>query len=185
MYIKIKILFLLIPITLIFTIFAQGVEPTWLFTVPKADNLKEDQFNIGFIYAELGITDNAEIGLHGFKYSLPDSNFAFGFSLYPLLTPYIVTSIDIDSVGLHLGIKAAPYIFFAGLELPVSKKLRIIAELNNGLFFGVRILPDKHWTLDIFGLYATYEGYRYKYKKVEYEDFYLRPWIHFIYSSKL
>lgn len=163
----------------------QANEPTWLFTVPKADTLKQDEFNIGFIYAELGITDNVELGLHGFKYAVPNSSFAFGVSLFPLLSPYVVTSIDLDSSFLHLGLKAAPYIFFAGLEAPVSNKFKLIAELSDGLLFGARVSPAPNWTLDIFGLFVTIQGRKYKYSRLDIDDFYLLAGIQFVYSGKL
>lgn len=171
-----------------FMILAEGIqanEPTWLFTVPKAESLKEDEFNIGFVYAELGITDNIELGLHGFKYHVPGSSFAFGVSLFPLLSPYLVTSIDLSSSDLHLGIKAAPYHFFAGFETPISNKLKLVAELSDGLLFGARISPAPRWTLDIFGLFMTIEGRKYRYADLNFDEFKLFAGIQFAYSGKL
>jgi hypothetical protein len=185
LYIKTASFFALVIAFVILAGAIQASEPTWLFTVPKAESLKEDEFNIGFIYADLGITNNVELGLHGFKYSVPNSSFAFGVSLYPLFSPYLVTSIDLDSSALHLGVKAAPYFFFAGFETPISSKLKLVAELSDGLLFGARISPAPKWTLDIFGLFMTIEGRKYKYGRLDSEDFKLFAGIQFTYSGKL
>jgi len=172
-------------IFIICTISVQADEPTWLFTVPRADSLGESQYNLGFLYAELGITDNLELGIHGVKYSMPDSNLALGISLFPMGSPYIVTSWDVASGKLHLGAKATPYILFAGFETSISEKVKLIAEITNGVSLGVRIYPAQHWTLDIFAAFVTFESYKYEYKRVKREDFRAIPGILFAYSNSL
>ncbi|MGQ9609560.1 MAG: hypothetical protein ACUVWN_09670 [bacterium] len=157
-------------------------EPTWLFTVPKTESLKSEHYNVGFIYFDFGITNELEIGIHGLKYST--GNFAFGLSLYPLGTPYLVFKSDTSSTDLYLGIKAAPYLFFAGLEAPVTNNVKFIAEVNNGLTAGVRAIPAKNWTLDVFLAFISFEVYKYKYKSIEIEQFRAIPFISFAYSGR-
>jgi len=43
--------------------------PTWLFTVPTADTLTESKFAVGWLHADIGSTDELEIGIHGIKYN--------------------------------------------------------------------------------------------------------------------
>jgi hypothetical protein len=171
-------------IIFIFTISAQASEPTWLFWVPKAESLKEDQFSIGFVYFDFGILNNMEIGIHGFKYSVPDSDLALGFSLFPLGSPYLVFSPDIGSGNLSLGIKASPYIFFAGLEFPLSKSVKFFGEISNGLDVGLRIIPAKNWTLDIMAISTSLEIYKYKYNEVRIKEFHSIPFIQIAYTGK-
>jgi len=43
----------ILTVTIIFAFFTlstQAAEPTWLFTVPKAESLDKGHYNIGFIY---------------------------------------------------------------------------------------------------------------------------------------
>ena len=167
------------------TISAQAGEPTWLFTVPKAESLEEGYYHVGFVYADFGIAENLELGIHGLKYSVPESSFAFGLSLFPMGSPYLVLSRDIGSGEVHLGIKAAPYIFFAGFETPISDKVKFVAELTNGVSAGVRIFPAENWTLDIFAAFISVEAYKYKYGRIEIEDFHSIPGILFAYSGRL
>ena len=162
---------------------AQASEPTWLFTVPKAESLEESAYNIGLLYADFGLTENIEVGIHGLKYSMPESDLAFGLSLYPMATPYVVKSLDMGSGELHVGLKAAPYLFFAGFETPVSDSVKFIAELNNGGFVGVRIFPAQKWTLDIFAAFINLEVYRYKYGRIDVDEFRIIPGISFAYSD--
>lgn len=161
---------------------AQGGEPTWLFTVPKAETLKEGDYNLGFLYADFGLVENLELGIHGLKYSLPESNIAFGASIFPMGSPYLVSSLGMGPGKLHLGIKTAPYVFFAGFETPVSDKVKFVAELTNGVSAGVRIFPAENWTLDIFAAFITLDVYRYEY---EFKNFYPIPGILFAYSGSL
>jgi hypothetical protein len=159
----------------VFALFAgsiQASEPTWLFTVPKAESLKKNHFNLGLPY----IADNLELGLHGLKYSIPDSNIAIGFSFYPLDGPYIVFSPDTKTIGFNIGIMAKPNHFFAGIELPVSNDFNLIAEVNNGFNVGVRILPSKNWAIDLFMSYSSvmiYDTgyYKYKYHRIEIKEY--------------
>ena len=164
---------------------AQAIEPTWLFTVPKAESLEVGTYNLGLVYADFGLTENLELGIHGLKYSMPASNLAFGISPMPTIAgSYVVTSLDAGSGELHLGLKASPYVFFAGFETPVSDNVRFVAELNNGIFAGVRIFPARKWTLDIFALFINVEGYKYKgYGRIELDEFHLWPGIFFAYSD--
>lgn len=164
---------------------ARADEPTWLFTVPKAESLEKGYYHVGFVYADFGIAENLELGIHGLKYSVPGSNFALGLSIVPMGSPYLVLSPDIGSGKVHMGIKAAPYIFFAGFETPISDKVKFIAELNNGIGAGVRIFPAQNWTLDIFAAFITVEVYKYKYGRIEFKDFHPIPAILFAYSGRL
>ena len=170
------------------TTFAE--EPTWLFTVPKAESLKQGHYNIGFVYLDFGVADNLELGIHGIKYSFLSSNLAIGASLFPFLSPYIVFSPDTGSTEFLIGAKATPYVlpyvFFAGLEAPLSNSLKLILELNNGFNAGVRILPTKNWTLDLFLMYGYFsvEVYKYKYTRVAFSDFRAVPAIQFAYSGR-
>ena len=185
MYIRIVLCFALI---VIFTIPAMPVkadEPTWLFTVPKARTLEEDTYNLGFVYADLGITGNLELGIHGLKYYVPDPNLALGVSLVPMVSPYVVTSLNAGSGELHVGLKAAPYVFFAGFETPISDSLKFVIELNNGVIGGVRILPARNWTLDILMAFINVHTYKYKYGRVEIEEFDPIPGILVAYSGRL
>ncbi len=183
--IKIVLCLTLICIFAVPTISAQAEEPTWLFTVPKAESLERNHYNLGLLYADFGINENLELGIHGLKYSMSESNFAFGASLFPLVSPYLVTSLDAGSGRLHLGLKTAPYIVFAGFETPISDKVKFVAELNSGLLAGVRIFPAQNWTLDIFAAFVTFEVYKYKYGRIEIEEFHPIPGILFAYSGRL
>ena len=178
----------ILTLTIIFALFTlstQAAEPTWLFTVPKAESLDKGHYNIGFIYFDFGIADNLELGIHGIKYAIPGSNVAVGASIFPLGSPYIVFSPKLGSGGgLNIGIKAAPYIFFAGIEAPISNNLKFIAELNNGLTAGLRILPSKEWTFDLAFAFYSVEVYRYEYSNIEIKNFHPIPWIQFAYSGK-
>jgi len=173
---RIIVLLTLIVVFILPVISTQAAEPTWLFTVPKAESLKKDSFNIGIPYLEFGITDNFELGLHGLKYSVTDSNIAIGFSFYPLDGPYLVFSPDTKTIGFNIGIMAKPNHIFAGIELPVSNNLKLIAELNNGLNLGVRVLPSKEWTVDLFISYSSFKiyeigYYKYKYHPIEIKEY--------------
>jgi len=188
MNIGIKVTTLCLALAAIFTshtISARADEPTWLFTVPKAESLEKDYYNVGFVYADFGLTENLELGIHGLKYSVPRSGFAFGLSLVPMGSPYLVLSQDIGSGNIHIGIKAAPYIFFAGYETPVSSTVKFVTELNNGVSAGLRISLAQNWTLDIFAAFITIEVYKYKYARVKIEDFHAIPGILFAYSGRL
>lgn len=157
-------------------------EPTWLFTVPKTESLKAEHYNVGFIYFDFGVTDELEVGIHGLKYST--GNFAFGLSLFPLGTPYLVFKPETGSTDLYLGLKASPYLFFAGLEAPITNNVKFIAEVNNGLTAGVRAIPAKNWTLDVFLAFISFEIYKYRYKSIEIEQFRAIPVISFAYSGR-
>ena len=164
---------------------AQAIEPTWLFTVPKAESLEVGAYNLGLVYADFGIAENLELGIHGLKYSMPASDLAFGISPMPTIAGlYVVKSLNAGSGELHLGLKAAPYVFFAGFETPVSDNVRFVAELNNGIFAGVRIFPARKWTLDILAAFVNVEVYKYKgYGRMELDDFHPIPGIFFAYSD--
>jgi len=168
------------------TMSAKADEPTWLFTVPKAESLEKGYYNVGLLYADFGIAENLELGIHGVKYSMPQSNLAFGVSFFPMASAYLVVSQDIGSSSrVHLGLKSAPYIFFAGFEAPVSSKVKFVAELTNGAAAGIRIFPAENWTLDIFAAFITVETYRYRYARIEIEHFYPVPGILFAYSGRM
>ena len=160
-------------------------EPTWLFTIPKAESLGKDCYNIGFIHADFGVTEDMEIGIHGLKYSMPEHNLGFGVSLIPMASPYFVTSQDIGSAKLHVGLKAAPYVFFAGLEIPASDKVKLVAEITNGVTAGARIFPAQNWTIDLFAAFITVETYKYRYGRVQIDDFFPLPAIFVAYSGRL
>ena len=182
--IRIMLCSVLIAVLTVPMVSAQTGEPTWLFTVPKAESLEKNHYNVGFIYADFGIAENLELGIHGLKYSIPASSLAFGVSFFPMASPYLTVSLDAGSSGkLHLGVKAAPYIFFAGFETAISGNLKFIAELNNGVSAGVRIFPAQNWTLDIFAAFVTVETYKYKYG--EFKNFYPVPGIFVAYSGRL
>ena len=165
---------------------AQAIEPTWLFTVPKAESLEAGAYNLGLLYADFGLTENLELGIHGLKYSMPSSNLAIGVSPMPTIAGlYVVTSLDAGAGELHLGLKASPYVFFAGFETPVSDNVRFVAELDNGILAGVRIYPARKWTLDIFVAFADFEVYKYnKYRRIEFDEFQRLPGILFAYSDR-
>ena len=180
---KIKLVLCLVIIISVFVTTTQAAEPTWLFTVPKAESLGKDNYTIGFVYLDFGITDELDLGIHGLKYST--GNLAFGIGLYPMgVTPYIVLSPDMGKAELSLGLKAAPYIFFAGLEAPITDKFKFIAEFNNGLAAGVRILPAKNWSLDIFMLFISPDIYKYKYQRIDLDQYHPIPWLAIAYSGK-
>jgi len=180
----IRITVAITAILIVSIISAQAGEPTWLFTVPKAESLEEGYYHVGFVYADFGIAENLELGIHGLKYSLPGSSLAFGASPF-IGSVYVVSSLDIGSAKLHVGAKANPYIFFAGFETGISDKVKFIAELANGVGAGVRIFPAENWTLDIFAGFATAKAYKYQYGRIEIEDFYPMPPILFAYSGRL
>jgi len=181
----IRVMLVLTVILAITITSAQADEPTWLFTVPKAETLYKDYYNIGFVHADLGVTENLELGIHGLKYAIPDSKFALGVSLFPMGSPYVTSTWGTGKSKLHMGIKAAPYIFFAGVEAPIANSVKFIAEFTNGIYAGVRIFPARKWTLDIFAGFVTVEVYRYKYAHIKIEDFYPIPGILFAYSNTL
>ena len=185
MYIRITLCLVLMAVLTASTISVQADEPTWLFTVPKAETLDEGYYTLGFVHADFGVAENLEIGIHGLKYSMPESNLAFGVSLFPMATPYLVLSLDATSGRVHMGLKAAPYIVFAGFEIPISDKVKFVAELNNGAGAGVRIFPQRNWTLDIFAAFFTVQPYKYRYSWIEIEDFYPIPGLLVAYSGKL
>lgn len=175
-----------LTILIVFMIASASVladEPTWLFTVPKAEVLPRYEYNLGFVYADFGVNESMELGIRGLKYSAPGSTLAFGLSLFPMASPYVVKSLDAGSGKLHIGLKAAPYVVFAGFEMPISDNINFIAELNNGTFAGVRIFLAPKWTLDIFAGFATGEGYRYRYGRVDIDEFRPIPGIFFAYSD--
>jgi hypothetical protein len=163
-----------------------AIEPTWLFTIPKAEAIGRGYYDLGFIYADFGVARNMELGVHGFKYSIPRSRLAFGFSLFPMASPYIVTSQEMGCCSnIHLGLKAAPYIIFAGFETYIASNIKLIAEINNGLSAGVRVFPARKWTLDIFFAFVTAEVYKYNYGWAKIEDYYPLPGIFLIYSGNI
>ncbi len=175
------VVILTIPVTSV-----KADEPTWLFTVPKARALEEDTYNLGLVYADFGIIENLELGVHGLKYYASDHNLAFGLSIVPMASPYVVTSLNAGSGELHVGLKAAPYVLFAGFEIPISDDLKFVIELNTGVLGGVRIFPAENWTLDIFMGFINFEAsYRYRYGQVEIDEFYPIPGILFAYSGRL
>jgi hypothetical protein len=187
---KIKLVLCLVIIIAIFVTTAQAAEPTWLFAVPKAESLGEGNYTIGFVYLDFGMTDELDIGIHGLKYSTGDV--AFGIGLYPMgLTPYIVFSPPMGKATLSLGVKASPYWFFAGLEAPITDKFKLIAEFSNGLIAGVRILPARNWSVDLFVFFVpssfnnyfdTYYGY--KYQSIDFGQYHPYPFISIAYSGK-
>jgi hypothetical protein len=187
---KIKLVLCLVIIIAVFVTTTQAAEPTWLFAVPKAESLGEGNYTIGFVYLDFGMTDELDIGIHGLKYSTGDV--AFGIGLYPMgLTPYIVFSPPMGKATLSLGVKASPYWFFAGLELPITDKFKLIAEFSNGLIAGVRILPARNWSVDLFVFFVpssfnnyfdTYYGY--KYQSIDFGQYHPYPFISIAYSGK-
>ena len=185
-----NVIFLALTIVFILSVVsAQAEEPTWLFTVPKSDTIKEGHFDIGILYFDFGIAKNLELGIHGIKYHLQGSSLAIGASIFPIGSPYLVFSPDIGQAELHLGIKATPYIFFGGIEIPISNNLKFIAELNNGATAGVRILPAENLTIDLFMYFYQYniysvDYYRYKYRQFEVDNYSARPWIWIVYSGR-
>ncbi|MBD3181574.1 hypothetical protein GF312_04725 [Candidatus Poribacteria bacterium] len=181
---RVKLVLCMVVVLIAAVDFAEANEPTWLFTVPKAQSLGRENFNLGFLYADIGITDNLELGIHGLKYSVPDSSVGFGFSIWPMGTPYVVFSPGSESTRIHLGIKAAPYIFFAGLESSLSRNIKLGVEFNSGVNFGVRIVPAENWTLDIFAWITSFELYRYNYR-LGLEDYRILPGIQFAYNGSL
>lgn len=183
MGVRIIVCFALIAIFTVPTTVAKADEPTWLFTVPKARTLEEGVYNIGFLYADFGVTDNLELGIHGLKYYAAGPNLAFGLSIFPMASPYVVTSFSAGSGELHLGLKAAPYVFFAGFETPISDSVKFVAEFNNGFAGGVRIFPAEKWTLDIFVAFINFDVYRYKYR-ADFDEFRSLPGILFAYSDR-
>ncbi len=183
MYIRIMLILMVILATTITS--ARADEPTWLFTVPKAETLYKDYYNIGFVHADLGVTENLELGIHGLKYAVPDSKFAFGASIIPMLSPYVTSTWGSGESKLHLGIKATQFFFFAGVEAPISKSVKFIAEFTNGVTAGVRIFPARKWTLDIFAGFVTFKVYKYKYAWIKVEDYHPIPGILFAYSDTL
>jgi len=183
MGVRIIVCFALIAILTILTTVAKADEPTWLFTVPKARTLEKGVYNVGLLYADFGVTDNLELGIHGLKYYAAGSNLAFGFSIFPIASPYIVTSLSAGSGEVHLGLKAAPYVFFAGFETPISDSVKFVAEFSNGLVGGVRIFPAEKWTLDIFAAFINVNAYKYEYG-VDFDGFRPIPGILFAYSDR-
>jgi hypothetical protein len=187
---KIKLVLCLVIIIAVFVTTTQAAEPTWLFAVPKAESLGEGNYTIGFVYLDFGMTDELDIGIHGLKYSTGDV--AFGIGLYPMgLTPYIVFSPPMGKATLSLGVKASPYWFFAGLEAPITDKFKFIAEFSNGLIAGVRILPARNWSVDLFVFFVpssfnnyfdTYYGY--KYQSIDFGQYHPYPFISIAYSGK-
>lgn len=157
-------------------------EPSWLITVPKSESLPMNIYNVGLLYFDFGVTRDLELGIHGIKYSL--DRFAFGFSLFPMGSPYIVFSPIKGQTEVHIGMKVAPYILFAGIEADISNNLRFMAEMNNGLSAGVRILPSKNWSIDLFLAFISFQTYRYKYERLEVHEFYAIPGISFAYSGR-
>lgn len=189
MNIKNIIFLVLIAVFVLSALSTQADEPTWLFTVPKAESLKKNNFNIGILYLDFGIADNLEFGLHGLKYSMPDSNIAIGLSFYPLDSPYLVFSPDTKTISFNIGIMVKPNHIFAGIELPISNDFKLIAELNNGLNVGVRILPSKNWTVDLFMPYSSVkiydiEYYEYKYHSIKIEEYKLGLLFGIAYSDR-
>ena len=184
MYTRIVLCFALIAVLTVPAISVKADEPTWLFTVPKARTLEEDTYNLGFIYADFGISENLELGIHGLKYYASGPNLAFGVSFWPMASPYVVTSLDAGPGELHVGLKAAPYVFFAGFETPISDSVKFVVELNNGVIGGVRIFPARNWTLDLFMGFINVETYRYRYGRVKIEEFDPIPGILFAYSGR-
>ncbi len=185
--------FALLSLIFIFVLSALSIraeEPTWLFTVPKSETIRQGHFDIGFIYLDFGVAKNLEVGIHGIKYRFPDTNIAVGISILPIGSPYLVFSPDIGEAELHIGVKAQPYIFFAGIEAPISDNLKFIAELNNGPTAGIRIIPQKNLTIDLFMYFYLYEiydidYYGYKYRQMKkVEEYSARPWIWIAYSGK-
>ena len=79
--------------------------PTWLFTVPTVDTLTEGKFAVGWIHADIGFTDELEIGIHGVKYNLErgtktQTGLAIGAAAFGWWGPYIVGSKRSDSLIL-------------------------------------------------------------------------------------
>jgi len=185
-----NIIFLALTMAFILSVVsAQAEEPTWLFTVPKAQTIKEGNFDIGFLYFDFGVIENLELGIHGIKYQIPNSDLAVGYSFLPMNSPYLVFSPDIGEAELNVGFKANPYYFFGGLEFPISKDLKFIAELNNGLDAGVRIFPTKNLTIDLFMYFSRYKIYElnyygYKYRKIVIEDYRAYPGFWIVYSGR-
>ncbi len=185
-----NIIFLTLTIVFILSVVsAQAEEPSWLFTIPKATTIREGNFDIGFLYFDFGIAKNLELGIHGIKYQIPNSDLAIGASLFPMGSPYLVFSPDIGQAGLHVGVKAAPYIFFGGIDIPVSSNLKFIAELNNGPTAGVRILPTRNLTIDLFLYFYRYKIYNfdyygYKYQRINVEEYSANPGFWIVYSGR-
>jgi hypothetical protein len=139
--------------------------PTWLFTVPTADTLAESKFAVGWLHADIGFTDELEIGIHGIKYNLErgtktQTGLAIGAATFWWWGPYIVGSNRSDSFILHIGIKTAPSFLFAAAEIPMSPKNTLILEANDGFHIGARRYISRRLTLDVGVSYTNFNIYQ-------------------------
>jgi hypothetical protein len=139
--------------------------PTWLFTVPTADTLTEGRFTVGWLHADIGFTNELEIGIHGVKYNLEhgtrtQTGLAIGVATFWWWGPYIVGSNRSDSLILHIGIKAVPSFLFAAAEIPMSPKNTLILEANDGFNIGVRRYINRRLTLDAGVSYTNFSIYQ-------------------------
>ena len=144
--------------------------PTWLFTVPTADTLAEGKFTVGWLHADIGFTNELEIGIHGIKYNLEhgtqnQTGLAIGVAFWEGL--YVVGSNRSDSFLLHIGIKTAPSFLFAAAEISLSAKNSLILEGNDGFHFGLRRHISRRLILDVGASYTNFSIYRRK----SYEDY--------------
>jgi len=146
--------------------------PTWLFTVPTADTLEESEFTVGFIHADIGFTNELQLGIRGIKLNLDKhirkhADIAVGVSFFEIA--YLVTSHRRlkDDTKLHLGIKASPTFLFAAAEFPLSHKNMLIVELNDGFNIGIRSRIKPLLKIDVGVSYGNLRLYQRKF----YEDF--------------
>ena len=144
--------------------------PTWLFTTPTADTLAEGKFTVGWLHADIGFTDELEIGIHGVKYNLErgtktQTGLAIGAAFWEGF--YVVGSRRSDSVILHVGVKTVPSFLFAAAEIPLSPKNTLILEGNDGFHIGVRRHISLRLTLDVGASYTNFNIYR----RASYEDY--------------
>lgn len=149
-------------------------KPSWLFSIPTAFSLNENAYRIGFLHADMGMGNNMEIGISGFKWRFSEYSFCeftpaigVGFlgncALIPFKpsTPgiYGVATLNIDTSNIHVGVKSLPYWGFIGADFNLTNKLRITAEVNDGILFGLRHNLSQYWNFGLALGYANYEGF--------------------------
>jgi len=170
--------------------------PTWLFTVPTADTLEESEFTVGIIHADIGFTNELQLGIRGIKLNLDKeirnrTNVAAGVSFFEIA--YLVASHKRlkDNAKLHLGVKASPTFLFAAAEFPLSHKNTLIIELNDGFNIGIRSRIKQRLKIDIgvsysnLGFYQRgfYEDFPRGYYKRKLREFHFLPIIGVAYSD--
>ncbi|MBU2599686.1 hypothetical protein KJ849_03805 [bacterium] len=162
-------------------------KPSWLFSIPTAFVLDENDYRLGFPHAEIGMGNNIELIIPGLKWQIPRQNIlgwtpAVGIGLFanyalgpsrsfaPLL--YGVFTQNIDTFNIHLGLKVVPYWLFGGVDYNLTKNLKFTTELNDGLLLGLRYILAKHWNIGLAVGYGNYKGaYQFNLKDKEGSDF--------------